>query len=403
VLKRNEKLDERIHEYIDKQFLDTKETQQLFDMKIELFINLKERILDLIKEGYTEEDAFKKGVISIGDLSDLVEEIQLYGQNEMKQSIDTKEAQHISTKGMICGILLFLFGIFASSIGNYLLGSQLFWITACLFTVPGVLLIIYSLLIKETRWCYAMNKTCARRYVLAIGTFLYGTCISIIIYSLPLPLETVALVLFVVSILISLAILLPLLMAGRSRLKNRRMNGFKRKALKFSNVGIGIILVLGGLGFFLTNTGLIGQNKVHKQAVKNPIKFKEVDTILMTTHIPEGHEAIWNQLQEYEEQKDIRISMVNLIGIRSQQTREINTKTYSPFVHVSNYSEGKVPIKVTLYKNHEVRYEKTLHPGDMYAKNEQLGRGKYSLKIECMGQDYCKGKGAITTGDVNWD
>ncbi|HDR7849783.1 TPA: hypothetical protein QCY30_004537 [Bacillus toyonensis] len=81
------------------------------DMKVELFINLKERISDMIKEGYTEEDAFKKGVISIGDLSDLVEEMQLYGRDKMNQSIDSKEAQHISTKGMIGGILLFLFGV----------------------------------------------------------------------------------------------------------------------------------------------------------------------------------------------------------------------------------------------------------------------------------------------------
>ncbi|WP_257150469.1 permease prefix domain 1-containing protein [Bacillus toyonensis] len=398
---RNKKLDERIQEYLDKQFMDVKGTQQLFDMKEELFINLKERISDMIKEGYTEEDAFKKGVISIGDLSDLVEEMQSYGLDEMKQSIDSKEAQHMSTKGMIGGILVFLFGIFASSIANYVLGSQLFLITSCLFTVPGMLLIIYGLLIKETRKRYAMNKTRAKRYILAIGTFLYGLCISIIIYSIPL--ELVALVLFMVSSLTSLAILLPLLLAGRSRLKNRRIYGineFKHKALKFSIVGIGIILVLGGLGLFLANKGLIGQAK---QVAKNPINFKEVDTILLTTHIPEGHEAIWNQLQEYEEQKDVRISMLNLIDVRSQQTREINTKTYSPFFHASNYSESKVPIKVTLYKNHEVKYEKTLQPGDMFAINEQLGRGKYSLKLECIGQGYCKGKGAITAGDINWD
>ncbi|GLV67531.1 hypothetical protein Bmyc01_62000 [Bacillus mycoides] len=181
------------------------------------------------------------------------------------------------------------------------------------------------------------------------------------------------------------------------------MNEFKRKALTFSIVGIGIILVLGGLGLFLTNKGLIGQDKVHKQAVKNPINFKEVDTLLLTTHIPEGHEAIWDQMQQYEKQKDSRISMVSLVDIRLQQTREINTKTYSPFFHVSNYSESKVPIKVTLYKYHEIKYEKILQPGDMFARNEQLGRGKYSLILECIGQGYCKGKGAITTGDINWD
>lgn len=36
--------------------------------------------------------------------------MQSYGQDEMKQSIDSKEAQHMSTKGMIGGILLFLLG-----------------------------------------------------------------------------------------------------------------------------------------------------------------------------------------------------------------------------------------------------------------------------------------------------
>ncbi|XKK19663.1 hypothetical protein HFP67_29065 [Bacillus sp. CB102A.1] len=41
MLMRNKKLDKRIEEYIDKQFMNVKETQQLFDMKVELFINLK--------------------------------------------------------------------------------------------------------------------------------------------------------------------------------------------------------------------------------------------------------------------------------------------------------------------------------------------------------------------------
>ncbi|MDZ4417315.1 permease prefix domain 1-containing protein [Bacillus cereus] len=216
---RNKKLDKRIEEYIDKQFMNVKETQQLFDMKVELFINLKERILDMIKEGYTEEDAFKKGVISIGDLSDLVEEMQLYGRDKMNQSIDSKEAQNISTKGMFGGILLFLFGIFTSSIVYYLFGSRLFLITFFLFTVPAVLLTIYRLLIKETSKRYAMNKARARRYILGIGIFLYGSCISIIVYLLPLIINLVAVVFFMIITLISLFILLPLLFNGRSRLK----------------------------------------------------------------------------------------------------------------------------------------------------------------------------------------
>lgn len=216
---RNKNLDERIQEYINKQFMDVKGTQQLFDMKEELFINLKERISEMIKEGYTEEDAFKKGVISIGDLSDLVEEMQLYGKDETKQSIDSKEAQHTSTKGIISGVLLFLLGIFAYPIELHLRVTPLFWITFGLFTIPGILLVIYGLLIRETRKRYAMNKSRARYYILAIGIFLYGLCISFRLYSLPI--RFIGLILFMVSILISVAILLSLLLTGRSRLKYR--------------------------------------------------------------------------------------------------------------------------------------------------------------------------------------
>lgn len=180
------------------------------------------------------------------------------------------------------------------------------------------------------------------------------------------------------------------------------MGCFSKKQFQITCTIIGGIIIL-IFGFFIANKFLIRQDKVPTQTSKNPLQFKEVDTILLTTHIPEGHETIWNQLQQYEEQNDVRISMINLINIKSQQTRELNTKAYSPFFHVSNYSESKVPIQVTLYKNNEIKYEKILQPGNMFAINKQLGRGKYSLKLECMGQGYCKGKGAITTGDINWD
>ncbi len=119
------------------------------------------------------------------------------------------------------GILLFLFGIFAYLIGYYLLGYKSFSVTTCFFTIPGMLLIMYGLLIKETHKNYAINTTRARCYIFESGTFLYGLCISIIVFFLPLRL--VAIGLFMVPILISLAILLPLLLTGRSRLKYKRI------------------------------------------------------------------------------------------------------------------------------------------------------------------------------------
>ncbi|PFK12715.1 permease prefix domain 1-containing protein [Bacillus cereus] len=220
MLIRTKKLDERIQEYIDKQFIDVKGTQQLFDMKEELFINLKERISDMIKKGYTEEDAFKKGVISIGDLSDLVEEMRLYGEDIVQQSTDAKEKMKTSTKRVIGGILLSIFGIFVSFIGTIIVASfQMFWLLSCVFTLPGILLIIYSLLKTETRNRYAMGKIRISGYLSAIGILLYGFCISTFLFFVG-GLELVGIVLFMICILISLSILLPLFFTRRSLSKN---------------------------------------------------------------------------------------------------------------------------------------------------------------------------------------
>jgi hypothetical protein len=179
------------------------------------------------------------------------------------------------------------------------------------------------------------------------------------------------------------------------------MSKLKRSSYIWLAIGLGTLIILGGI-FLAYTKGLIPN--VPKPPIQdpNPITFEEVDVFLFTTHIPEDHEMLWNDLQQYEQRRDPRISMINLLDIRSEQTRELNTKSYSPFFHVANYSESKVPIKATLYRNNEVKYESILKPGEMFVGNRQLGKGKYRLKIECIGEGHCKAKGAITTGIVEW-
>ncbi|GGA34061.1 hypothetical protein GCM10007416_03510 [Kroppenstedtia guangzhouensis] len=83
-MQKNKKaLDEKIERYLKDLFAGVGQSQQLFDLKEELSTNLKEKIADYQSRGLADEQAFKEAVISMGDLSGLVEDLRAgtgYGQ-----------------------------------------------------------------------------------------------------------------------------------------------------------------------------------------------------------------------------------------------------------------------------------------------------------------------------------
>ncbi|MGB4429399.1 MAG: permease prefix domain 1-containing protein, partial [Thermacetogeniaceae bacterium] len=80
-------LNSKVKKYIDHLFSDVEPSQQLFDLKEELTTNLKEKIEDYISRGMDEEQAFKEAVITIGDLSGLVEEMRKYRDSGLQQPV----------------------------------------------------------------------------------------------------------------------------------------------------------------------------------------------------------------------------------------------------------------------------------------------------------------------------
>ncbi len=75
-MQKNKKaLDEKIERYLKDLFAGVGQSQQLFDLKEELSTNLKEKIADYQSRGLADEQAFKEAVISMGDLSGLVEDL----------------------------------------------------------------------------------------------------------------------------------------------------------------------------------------------------------------------------------------------------------------------------------------------------------------------------------------
>ncbi|PTM57755.1 permease prefix domain 1-containing protein [Desmospora activa] len=173
-MKKNKPIDGKVKAYIDNLFSGVGETQQLFDLKEELATNMKEKIADYHARGMEGEQAFKEAVISMGDLSGLVEDMRKRGQDTAKQAVYSTMTARISTAGTVAGVLLILFGLFTSAMlyfmnlsGNEVIGSGI-------FVVAGGTLFTYSVLTRETRKRFGMNKIRAAFYALAVGLLLFS-------------------------------------------------------------------------------------------------------------------------------------------------------------------------------------------------------------------------------------
>jgi len=173
-------IDAKVKKYINKLFSGVGASQQLFELKEELATNMKEKITDYKYRGMEEEQAFKEAVISMGDLSGLIDDMRKLGQDTAKQSVYSTMTARISTAGIIAGVLLVLFGIFTVSMFYFMRQDAVSVAGSGIFVVAGGALITYSLLTRETRKKYAMNKIRAALYALSIGLLLFAMFTSII-------------------------------------------------------------------------------------------------------------------------------------------------------------------------------------------------------------------------------
>lgn len=148
-MQKNKKMDEKIERYFDDLFAGVGRSQQLFDLKEELSTNLKEKIADYQSQGLSDEQSFKEAVISMGDLSGLVEDLRELGKDTAKQSVYSSMANRISIAGTIAGVLLILFGGFTISMLFFLGLSSVNVVGPGIFIVVGGALLTYSLLTRK--------------------------------------------------------------------------------------------------------------------------------------------------------------------------------------------------------------------------------------------------------------
>ena len=174
------RLDKKVRAYIDNLFSGVGPSQQLFDLKEELVINIKEKTADFKARGMDDEQAFKEAVISMGDLSGLVDDMRKFGQDTAKQAVYSTMTARISTAGITIGTLLGMFGIFTIAMTYFMHMDPISVAGSGIFVVAGGALVTYSILTRETRKKYAMNKIRAGLYAFSIGLLLFSLFTAIV-------------------------------------------------------------------------------------------------------------------------------------------------------------------------------------------------------------------------------
>lgn len=174
----------KIDKYLNDLFVDVYENNQLIELKEEIATNLQEKIDDFINSGDSEEKAFSKSVDSLGDLSELVDNLKEVSKDKIQINLERPkplDKKHVI--GYLSSATVLLIGLMASGV-IYFQFEDLVTALGALFTsivISGILLAYYGLT-HETVYIYGMNKRRALAYAIASGTVLFGIFAPIILY-----------------------------------------------------------------------------------------------------------------------------------------------------------------------------------------------------------------------------
>ncbi|EZH64889.1 hypothetical protein DH09_20490 [Bacillaceae bacterium JMAK1] len=211
-------LDRKIETYINHLFKNVGSSQEAYEMKEELFSNMKEKISDYKSRGLEEDQAFKEAKASLGDLSGLIEDLQRSSQEEAKQNMYTSKSARISKVGIVASAVLILFGTLTSLMLVFMDLESVSVVGPNIFTVSGGALLVYSILTIETTKRYAMHQGRAALYALAIGTMLFAVFVGFSAGAATGEMF-IAISSLMVFLIAGFALWLGLLLSGRSRKK----------------------------------------------------------------------------------------------------------------------------------------------------------------------------------------
>lgn len=142
-------MDERIRKYIDELFADTPKTRKAMEWKEEVVVNTIDKYHDLISEGYNEEDAWQMVINSIGDVTELFEELREENPLMLSEEERKKRAVLNSVAAglyIFAGVVYLLWMLIAETL-FYMYSDvrmEVGLILAALICIPPTCMLIYT-------------------------------------------------------------------------------------------------------------------------------------------------------------------------------------------------------------------------------------------------------------------
>lgn len=139
-------MNERIKKHIDLLFESAPKTRKAMDLKEELLQNTNEKYQDLIGNGYSEEDAFQNVVASIGDVTELFDDLEDKNLYTMREA-DRKKRAIITAIAIglyiFAGITFFTCALIDDSIATHFDVSILGLIIAAAICIIPTCMLVY--------------------------------------------------------------------------------------------------------------------------------------------------------------------------------------------------------------------------------------------------------------------
>lgn len=139
---------DNITQHFNKLFEDAPKTRKALDLKQEMLQNALDKYDDMMQEGYTEEDAYQNVIQSIGDVTELFEEVEeknlltLPEKDRKKKAMLTAIAVGLY---IFAGVMFLLFGTWGDITGNYRIDyASLGLIIAALICIAPTIMLVYA-------------------------------------------------------------------------------------------------------------------------------------------------------------------------------------------------------------------------------------------------------------------
>lgn len=141
-------MNEKIRKHINELFKDAPKTRRAMELKEEMALNTIEKYEDLISEGYQEEDAFRNVISSIGDVTELFEDLKDKSLFALSEEERRKKA---TLTAAAVGIYIFAGVVFIASMaanemffGGWETMGLLGMALAALICIPPTCMLVYA-------------------------------------------------------------------------------------------------------------------------------------------------------------------------------------------------------------------------------------------------------------------